>query len=30
MEGEELRQMLGVPPVAHPSDDATPLPPGVN
>jgi cell division protease FtsH len=30
MEGEELRQMLGVPPVVHPSDDATPLPPGID
>ena len=30
MEGDELRQMLGLPPVAHPPDDATPLPPGVN
>ena len=30
MEGEQLRQMLGVPAVAHPSDDATPLPPGIN
>jgi cell division protease FtsH len=30
MEGEELRQMLGLPPAAHPPDDATPLPPGIN
>jgi len=30
MEGEELRRLLGVPPAAHPSDDATPLPPGIN
>jgi len=30
MEGAELRQLLGVPPAAHPSDDATPLPPGIN
>jgi cell division protease FtsH len=30
MEGAELRQLLGVPPPAHPSDDATPLPPGIN
>ena len=30
MEGEELRRLLGVPPVARPSDDATPLPPGIN
>jgi cell division protease FtsH len=30
MEGDELRQLLGVPPVVHPSDDATPLPPGIN
>jgi cell division protease FtsH len=30
MEGDELRQMLGLPPVTHPSDDATPLPPGIN
>jgi cell division protease FtsH len=29
MEGAELRQMLGVPPVVHPPDDATPLPPGI-
>jgi cell division protease FtsH len=30
MEGDELRSLLGVPPVTHPSDDATPLPPGIN
>jgi cell division protease FtsH len=30
MEGDELRRLLGVPPAAHPSDDSTPLPPGVN
>jgi len=30
MEGAELRRLLGVPPAAHPSDDSTPLPPGVN
>jgi cell division protease FtsH len=30
MEGEELRRLLGVPAAAHPSDDATPLPPGIN
>jgi cell division protease FtsH len=30
MEGDELRQMLGLPPVVHPSDDATPLPPGID
>jgi cell division protease FtsH len=30
MEGEELRQMLGLPAATHPSDDATPLPPGIN
>jgi cell division protease FtsH len=30
MEGDELRQLLGVPPAAHPSDDATPLPPGIS
>jgi len=29
MEGDELRQMLGLPPVVHPPDDATPLPPGI-
>ncbi len=30
MEGDELRQMLGVPAVPHPPDDATPLPPGID
>jgi cell division protease FtsH len=30
MEGDELRQLLGVPPVTHTPDDATPLPPGVS
>jgi cell division protease FtsH len=30
MEGEELRQLLGLPAAPHPSDDATPLPPGIN
>ena len=30
MEGDELRQMLGAPPVRHPPDDATPLPPGID
>jgi cell division protease FtsH len=30
MEGEELRHLMGLPAVAHPPDDATPLPPGVS
>ena len=30
MEGDELRRMLGLPPVIHPPDDATPLPPGID
>src|SRR6186713_1824892 len=30
MEGEELRHLMGLPAVAHPPDDATPLPPGIN
>ena len=30
MEGEELRQMLGLPPVTQLPDDATPLPPGID
>jgi cell division protease FtsH len=30
MEGDELRVMMGLPPGATPSDDATPLPPGVS
>jgi cell division protease FtsH len=30
MEGEELRQMLGLPPATQLPDDATPLPPGID
>jgi cell division protease FtsH len=30
MEGDELRALMGLPPVAMPSEEATPLPPGVS